>query len=60
MLAAKKESFGYQGSVGDLDSGEDSSWKSCHYVEMKRLLRFPVRRRNVIEAAELIKTWGIS
>lgn len=45
MLAAKKESFGYQGSVGDLDSGEDSSWKSCHCVEMKRLARFAVRRR---------------
>ena len=34
MLTAKTESFGYQGGVGDLDSGENPSGKSCHHVDM--------------------------
>ena len=28
MLVAQKKSFGYQWSVGDSDSGENSSWES--------------------------------
>ena len=36
MLAAKSEGFGYQASIGDLDSSEDSSGEGCHCVEMKR------------------------
>ena len=34
MPTAKSESFGNQGGVGDLDSGENPSGKSCHHVDM--------------------------
>ena len=45
MLAAKSEGFGYQASIGDLDSSEDSSGEGCHCVEMMGSLGFLRERR---------------
>lgn len=45
ILACKSEGFGYQASIGDLDSSEDSSGESCHCVEMRGSVRFLRGRR---------------
>ena len=45
MLTAKSEGFGYQVSIGDLDSSEDSSGERCHCVEIKGSRRFLRGRR---------------
>lgn len=52
MLAAKSESFGYQWGVGDLNTGQDSSWRSRHCVKMQVSAYFPLATAVIVEAAQ--------
>ena len=57
MLTAKSESFGYQGGVGDLDSGKNPSGKSCHHVAIQASAWSSWVKEDVVEVVELVKTW---
>lgn len=58
MLAAKSKSFRNQQGIGNVNSNEDSNWKSCHDVELQAFARFSSETEDAVEAAELVKTCG--